>query len=129
MRERLVWTLANAGCPVNQIIGDGPGCTLVYMPGATAEQQALGASILASFDWSVEADQAWELERRIEEAAALLQSIDPIPIGTRATLRAICDRLNDAFRAMGQPAPLLEGPLNQQIGLYLMTGQGLPGGR
>ena len=73
-----------------------------------------------------EAAAAAKTAKQIAAAAARLPSMDPTPVAVRVLARVICNRVNAAFAAMGQPKPLLEADVNADIAAGLAAGLGLP---
>jgi hypothetical protein len=101
VRERLIYTLASAGVPVDKVIGEGPGCTVTYLPGSTQQQQDAGAAILAAFDWSAAAQAAWLTARQRERAGILLGLAD----AEYKLLRAVAGVLVDEINTLRQNLP------------------------
>lgn len=68
-------TLAGAGVPIDtvdisaeKLNGEPALVRRTYMRGATTEQIAAGDAIIAAFDWSAAAQQAWEDAQQPERA-------------------------------------------------------------
>jgi hypothetical protein len=122
-----------AVCPIVGVAVGAPGdpesVTIDYAPEATADQRTAALNVVATFDWSGEAEATWRTGQEVRRAGLLLASTDPIPVGVRATLRVIVDHCNEQFRriAAGQaPEPLLEADLLERVAEGLGNGLGLP---
>lgn len=99
-------------CPVLGVSvgtpGDSSTVRIDYDPSATSAQQAAAQAALAAFDWSDEAQAAWELSQsRTAALTSLLTRSDDTAIGVRLALFAVCDTLNLRLVALGQPKVLL----------------------
>jgi len=94
-RDRLVYTLASAGVPVDRVTGEGPAVVVSYQAWATQAQQTAGAAIVAAFDWSDAAQQAWEASRAKDNAAGLFVSGDLAALVVRAVVGLTIAELND----------------------------------
>lgn len=96
-KTRLVMTLASAGVPVDRVPDTVPvdPADVTYMGGATQAQRDQAAALIAAFDWSPEADAAWQRGRTTEAAKGIVLSADDAQ--TRAT-RASCYALMLSLR-------------------------------
>jgi hypothetical protein len=72
----------SAVCPVSIVRSDG---TFDPAPSATSEQIAAAQFVVASFDWSPEAQAAWEQQQNRLGAAALMTDGGSIPRAVRAS--------------------------------------------
>lgn len=100
MRDRLIYELASAGVPVDKVPAVvGPGLTrddLTFMPGITQSQLDTCDTILAAFDWSQSAHDAWTAARlRAVDATGLDDSA-----GAARILRALVSVLLDEVNAL-----------------------------
>lgn len=128
MLRRLYEAVA-AVCPIDGVSGEQGAVRIDYRPEATEGERAAAVAAVAAFDWSEQAQEAWDLGRRMAEAGQLLGSVEPVPVGVRVTLRVIVDHFNEQMRAIaaGQPpVPLLEGELLSRVAAGLASGLGLP---
>lgn len=88
---RLHETLVAAGIPIDGVSGDTAETAVIqYRPEATDPQRATGANLLAAFDWSQAAHDAWEEDRHPERKML-----------RQAAAQAVADL--DAFLAIGSP--------------------------
>ncbi len=96
-KQRLVMTLAGAGVPVDRVTITGPGAAdVTYMDGATQAQRDQGAEVLAGYDWTDEAEHAWETAKQTAAAKAILTAEEPMPKATRAACFALMLSLQEA---------------------------------
>ena len=97
---RLLETLS----AVSPVVGvSGTTATRIdYDPEPTTEQRAAAESALAAFDWSDEAQAAWERGKRREAAIALLNSSEPTMVAVRALATVVKRRVAALLVALGQ---------------------------
>lgn len=109
VKHRLVMTLASAGVPVDTVTISGNSAAVTYMQWATQEQRDQGEAILAAFDWSSEAQQAWEdardphrsdLRNRAAAAVADLDAFLALVNPTAAQVRTATQKLAQITRAL-----------------------------
>ena len=99
--ERLTETL-DAVAPVVGVSGTA-GTRIDYASEATTEQRAAAESALAAFDWSDEAQAAWERGKRREAAIALLNSSEPTMVALRGFVTVLIRRFRVLLMALGLP--------------------------
>lgn len=108
VKHRLVMTLAQAGIPVDTVTMGSPP-TATYMRVLTQAEQELADSIIAGFDPSPEAQQAWEdaqnpvksdLRNRVAGAIADLDAFAALANPTAAQVRAATQKIAQITRAM-----------------------------
>lgn len=111
LRVRLM-AVIGAVCPCSvRLADDGRSATFDPYPDATPEQIAAATSALDAFDWSQEAQAAWEIQQSIAAGlAGLMADASPVACGLRFYLRTLTDRVNTLARLAGVP-PILEGDL------------------
>ena len=101
-----------AVCPIAGVSvgtpGDSGSVRIDYAPEATAPQRQAAADALVAFDWSEQAQAAWELSVSRQAAlTSLLSRQDETAIGVRAAIFAVCDLVNLRLEALGQPKVLM----------------------
>ncbi len=111
MTDRLTATI-RVVCPVLGVSvgtpGDSGTVRIDYAPEATAPQRQAAVNALAAFDWSEQAQAAWELSVSRQAAlTSLLSRSDDTAIGVRAAIFAVCDLINLRLEALGQPKVLM----------------------
>lgn len=105
--ERLTSTIA-AVCPIHGISGGTPATVrLQYTDAATAEQRAAAEAALAAFDWSTEAQAAWERDKRRAAAIEMLNSKEPAMVALRAFAALVISRLQTVMSGLGIPVTSL----------------------
>lgn len=84
--DRLLATLVAAGIPALKIGGDSAkNVEVVYSDKATDDQRAAGQKIIDQFDWSDDAQKAWEVEALDAAAAvAVVEAPTSTPLGNYA---------------------------------------------
>lgn len=94
--SRLVVALANAGIPILTLdADDGPGSLAVeYLPGVTQVQLDAANAIIAAFDWSAAADDAYLNLQRREGAKAQVEVPDSVGKVLRALVKVLIDEIN-----------------------------------
>ncbi len=110
VKTRLCQTIAGAGVPVDTLTIVGQSATATFMPWASAEEVQRGLSLIASFDWSDAAQQAWEdaLDPKKgslrQQAAGAVDQIDQFlavaDTATAAQVRAAVKGLAQVTRAI-----------------------------
>lgn len=91
--------LRAAGIPIEGVRDRGGVIEVDYSPGATAEQQQVGAAIVTGWDGAAEAKKA----KRKQAKAALVGTDDPTQLASRSALRLIYASLvenRQAFNAL-----------------------------
>ena len=88
----------SAVCPIVGVNADG---TFDPATTATAEQIAAAQSVVASFDWSGEAQAVWEKQQNRMGAAALMASPDAMPRAVRAAVEVAAILRNNVAEALG----------------------------
>lgn len=97
-----------AVCPVLGVSGDSAAVRLDFAPAATTEQRAAAQAVADAFDWSPEAQAAWEKERtRAQSLSTLLSRADTTGFQVRAVIDAVCTLANDVFEELGKGRPLV----------------------
>jgi hypothetical protein len=98
VKTRLVLTLASAGVPVDAVAITGDSSAdVTYMEWATQEQRDVGAALLAAFDWSPEAQAAWDRDQVTAVAKGIvLTGDDAVTRATRAGSLALMRSLQEA---------------------------------
>lgn len=98
---RLLETLS----AVSPVVGvSGTTATRIdYNPEPTTEQRAAAEAALAAFDWSDEAQAAWERGKRREAAIALLNSSEPTMVALRGFATVLIRRFRVLLMALGLP--------------------------
>lgn len=98
---RLLETLS----AVSPVVGvSGTTATRIdYNPEPTTEQRAAAEAALAAFDWSDEAQAAWERGKRREAAIALLNSSEPTMVALRGFVTVLIRRFRVLLMALGLP--------------------------
>ena len=94
MLDRLMFTLASNGIPIDRITGVQGNLSVVYMPWATPSQTAAGDSMIASFDWSQSADDAWRTARKRANSVPLLSDSGELYKVLRGIVQVVMDELN-----------------------------------
>lgn len=97
VKHRLGMTLANAGVPVDTITLTGTppsGADVTYMPGATPDQIATGAAVLAAFDWSDAAQAAFDAAVDRVRANLLLDAREAAYTLLRGVVSVTVDEVN-----------------------------------
>lgn len=102
MIERLHESLA-AVCPIVGVSvptpGTSAGVAIQYDPSATAPQQVLAQTTLATFDWSQATHDAWVTGKlRAKAKAEFLDNRDDL----YKLLRALADVIKDEFNTLGK---------------------------
>jgi len=97
-----------AVCPVRGVDvgtdGDSGSVVVRYAADATDEQKAAAQAVVDGFDWSPEAQAAWELARNRNIALSTsLSRSDDTAISVRAWLNAVIFLVNNRLEALGQP--------------------------
>lgn len=91
---RLHETIA-AVCPIDGVSGGTQGnVTIQYAAGATAPQRAAADAALASFDWSDNAQTAWDNLKDRATAQELIDSVTSEAKALRAVVSLLVDELN-----------------------------------
>jgi hypothetical protein len=88
--DRLDSTIKAAGIPIDGLYGQQGSIVVQFRPEATAPQQATAATIVAGFDWSQAAHDAWLEDQRPQRKAI-----------RQAAAGAVAD--NDAYLALANP--------------------------
>ena len=98
---RLLETLS----AVSPVVGvSGTTATRIdYNPEPTTEQRAAAEAALAAFDWSDEAQAAWERGKRREAAIASLNSSEPTMVALRGFVTVLIRRFRVLLTALGLP--------------------------
>lgn len=111
LRVRLMAEIG-AICPCSvRLADDGRSATFDPYGSATTGQIAAAKAVLAAFDWSQEAQSAWEVQQSIAAGlAGLMADASPVACGLRFYLRLLTDRVNTLARLAGVP-PILESDL------------------
>lgn len=94
MLDRLTHTLASNGVPIDRITGVQGNLTVLYMPWATPGQITAGDAMIASFDWSQSADDAWRTARKRANAIPLLSDSAELYKVLRGIVQVTMDELN-----------------------------------
>ena len=93
--DRLDAALQDAGVPVNAISLTGPASALLtYQPWATPEQVSAGAALLAGFDWSQSAQDAWVVGLFRQSANSQLGTPGGAGHLVRGVVATLIDELN-----------------------------------
>lgn len=101
MEERLAYVLANAGIPAFSVSNatDAASAKIVFRDDATPQHKTQAAAIVASFDFSQAAQDAFENKRLRDQAVASIDlqqlKVDPILLAT-----VLC--INDRLQLLGQ---------------------------
>lgn len=103
MHERLSYYLASSGIPVDRIVGTAPNVQVTYQPSATPSQVALGNSLVAGFDWSQAADDAWRIQKARKLAANGVNATEALLL--RAIVWVLLDELNLVRSKLVPPLP------------------------
>src|SRR5688572_28071332 len=90
MLDRLDSAIKAAGIPIHGVSGEQGAVVVQFRPEATAPQQAAAATIVAGFDWSQAAHDAWLEDQRPQRKAI-----------RQAAAGAIAD--NDTYLALANP--------------------------
>lgn len=95
-----------AVCPITGVSDGTPGDSATvrvdYDPGATTEQRAAAQAVVDGFDWSTEAQLAWERSRAVAQAISeTMGGFAPANISDRVTLRYVLTLLNDVREHLG----------------------------
>lgn len=98
--DRLLESLA-AVAPVVGVSGT-VDTRIDYAPEPTTEQRAAAEAALAAFDWSDDAQAAWERQKRRDAAVALLNSSDPTMVAVRALATVVKRRVAALLVGLGQ---------------------------
>lgn len=121
-KRRLQMALTAAGIPVDTVtITGADSAALTYMEGATEEKRNQGAELLAAFDWSAEADAAWQTEQKRAEAKRVLGAAEAMPIATRAACLALMASLQEARGKINEIITTVNAATGSTIGT-LATG-------
>lgn len=94
MTDRLLHTLLAAGIPADKATGGQGNVVVTYQPWATQPQQDAGAAIVAAFDWSKSAHDAWMIEQAKSACVSALSGPSPLGQLVRALVPMIVDELN-----------------------------------
>lgn len=112
-------------CPVVGVQMTSP-VTVDFAAEATAEERAAAQAVVNSFDWSSDAQAAWELEKRRQEASAWLDSDTKEARAVRSVLLVVMGEI----RALKADTPLPTRSwteLKEYVANLIATGAGDPG--
>ncbi len=112
-------------CPVIGVQMTSP-VTVDFAAEATAEQRAAAQAVVDAFDWSSDAQAAWELEKRRQEAIAWLDSDTKEARAVRSVLLVVMGEI----RALKADTPLPTRSwteLKEYVANLIATGAGDPG--
>lgn len=95
---RLYQTLLASGIPVDRVTGVPPNPTITYQPwitgAALTAAQSATATVLATFNWTTTADDAWVLSQRRAGAADSLDRADSHGQLLRALVGVLVSEVN-----------------------------------
>lgn len=92
--DRLQSLLVAAGINGVTFNGDGPTLTMSFLAETTQAQKDTAAAILAAFDWSDAAQNAWLLQLERDEAVAIFDGTDGAARVSRAMTYIMVDEIN-----------------------------------
>lgn len=91
-------------CPIVGVSVDGNRVARVdYAPDSTPEQRAAAEAVASAFDWSEQAERAWQQGRSRAEAFALLERDDAVGAALRLIVRDFHAQLNLVREGAGLP--------------------------
>lgn len=94
MLDRLTETITAAGIPLATCGGVAPEPVLTFRPEATQGQIDAANAIVAGFDWSQAAHDAWLLSKLHPQAQELIDRVDQFGMILRALVGVLLDELN-----------------------------------
>lgn len=93
-----------AVCPIDGVRGSPGAIHIDFTTDATDEQRIAAQAVVDGFDWSDEAQAAWELaQNRNIALSTSLSRADDTAISVRAWLNAVIFLVNNRLEALGQP--------------------------
>ena len=94
-KQRIVVTLASAGVPVDTVtITGAASADVTYQTWATQTQRDQGAALLAAFDWSDAAEQAYQVALSRPLAVSRLNLTDAQFMLLRGVVSVLVDEVN-----------------------------------
>lgn len=114
-----------AVCPIYGVQRTDP-VTVDFATEATQEQRSAAQAVVDAFDWSSQAQAAWELEKRRQEAIAWLDSDTKEARAVRSVLLVVMGEI----RALKADTPLPTRSwteLKEYVANLIATGAGDPG--
>lgn len=127
--ERLTWTLAAAGIPIHGVsvkkIPPSNGDVRVdYTEAATPAQRVAAANLVARFDWSAAAEEAWRDDRDRERAS---QEVSAPGYGLEGIVAGLMEEIN-VLRVQAGLAPRPPEYIQDVILDKIATAPARPGG-
>lgn len=108
-------------CPIDGVSGT-VNTRIDYKAEATQEQKEAAQAALAAFDWSDEAHNLWEKNKRREAALALINSNEPAMVVVRALALVVKRRVSNLLVALNQQ-PLSTEQLTSMLVDVIVEGE------